>query len=104
MQIRVRQHGRVALERPLDFGEFAVLAEQMPPERLREALLEIGQPSGDGDHVFVEQAWIKDQAGEYSLESEWLQSFAAMISYALQKGWMDSDGRIRAHVETLAAI
>ena len=33
-------------------------------------------------------------------DPDWQQKLAGMVSYAGSKGWLDEQGRIRAHVET----
>jgi hypothetical protein len=62
---------------------------------------ELGRPEPP-DHVFVDRAVVEDLAGASCCEDpKWQAGLSAMIEYAAQHGWVDADGRIRAHVEHL---
>lgn len=49
-------------------------------------------------HSWVDPAELAGLAGRAD-DADWLEKLAAMISYAGTKGWLDEQGRIRAHVE-----
>lgn len=50
-------------------------------------------------HSWVDPADLTALAGRAG-DPEWQQKLAGMVSYAESKGWLDGQGRIRAHVET----
>lgn len=50
-------------------------------------------------HSWVDPADLTELAGRAD-DQDWQQKLAGMISYAESKGWLDEQGRIRAHVET----
>lgn len=49
-------------------------------------------------------AWIEPvvlaQLAEADADPRWHEQFAAMEDYAAKKGWLDEEGRLRAHIET----
>ena len=58
----------------------------------------LGYYEGDGS-VWVQQAWLRDQAGRYT-DAAWMAGFDAMVAYARGKGWVTpGNGAIRAHIE-----
>jgi hypothetical protein len=48
----------------------------------------------DGDHLWVNVAWLREVAGG---DPEWDEKFAGMLAYAASKGWVDGE-TVRAHV------
>lgn len=50
-------------------------------------------------HSWVDPGDLTELAGRTD-DPDWQQKLAGMISYAESKGWLDEQGRIRAHVET----
>lgn len=50
-------------------------------------------------HSWVNPADLTALAGRAD-DPDWQQKLAGMVSYAGSKGWLDEQGRIRAHVET----
>jgi hypothetical protein len=88
------------LEEPLEFNHFAVVvAAGTSTDELRTALAEIGEPTEDLRHVFVDPAWVLDEGGEVARSLEWQRQWDAMVEFAASRGWTDSAGRVRAHVE-----
>jgi len=55
----------------------------------------------DGDHVWLDRAWLESQGRP--ADPDWAKGFAGMIGYAEKSGWVDDQGAIRAHIETLQA-
>jgi len=54
--------------------------------------------SPDGQHAWIEPDWLREQAGPLAEDAGWQSGFSAMIDFARSKGWLDEQGRIRAHV------
>lgn len=50
-------------------------------------------------HSWVEPNELAALAGRAD-DPDWQRQLAGMMSYAQSKGWLDEQGRIRAHVET----
>ena len=58
----------------------------------------MGEVDGDGEALVLVAAVRRLAAG--SVGASWDEEFAAMLEYALSKGWLSDDGTsIRAHVE-----
>ena len=49
-------------------------------------------------HSWVDPAGLAALAGRAG-DPEWEHNLAGMVGYAESKGWLDEQGRIRAHVE-----
>ena len=68
------------------------------------ALGSLGEPSADGAHVWLNVDALRS-AARATLSSDqreaWVSGFDGMIAYATSKGWTDTHGRVRAHVEPL---
>lgn len=52
-------------------------------------------------HSWVDPAGLAALAGRAG-DAEWERRLAGMVGYAETKGWLDEQGRIRAHIETKA--
>jgi hypothetical protein len=50
-------------------------------------------------HSWVDPTDLAALAGRTD-DPDWQQKLAGMVAYAGSKGWLDEQGRIRAHVET----
>jgi hypothetical protein len=89
----------VALRDPDDFTAFAVKVAAGDESAARAPLLaQIGVLADDG-HVWIEADRVVSLAGERGEDPDWRARFARMVEYARTKDWVDSAGRIRAHVE-----
>jgi hypothetical protein len=98
VQVRITRGGPPSLEDPDDFRAFSVVVTGSTAAAERKGLSVLGPVADDLAHVFVETAWILDQVGPRSQSPEWREKFAAMTALAAQHGWVDADGRIRAHI------
>lgn len=91
---------RVALADPDVFDRLAVIvAGGGSREELARATADIGGLDHDGEHLFVARGALRSLAGERAVSAAWMEGFDAMIEYAESKGWVDSEGRVRAHVQ-----
>ena len=89
---------RVLLQDPTDFTRFSVAIEGDGdlPEVIRESGL--GRLKDDGEHVAVDPVALRALAGPAATD-EWDEAFAGMREYASDKGWVEADGSIVAHIE-----
>lgn len=69
----------VALCEPEDFASFRVVVTT-------------------ASHVWIDPSLLTGLMG-YAADETWTEKFAGMVSYAAGKGWLDDQGRLRAHVE-----
>jgi hypothetical protein len=86
---------RAVIEAPSAFDGFKVVATH------GAEVGAIGRIDVDGEHVFVDPEFVRSLVGERRSDPEWESGFVAMIRYAEAKGWLDSNGHIRAHIERL---
>lgn len=92
MLIRVAA-GRVVLEAASDFTALSVLLDSRGD--LGRGPWEV---VGDGSHVLIDPTSLIALAGTAADET-WRTAFSSMLEYATSRGWVDSRGRIRVHVE-----
>ena len=95
MRIRIEPHGLSVID-PDDFAGFSVVTALTPAE-LHDRVRTLGLGRSDGDHVWLEPQAIRAAIG--SPTQTWDSGFAAMTSFAAKHGWLDDEGRIRAHIE-----
>ena len=96
MRIHLTRAGAITLDEPSVFNRLDVLVDPQPPEQLEQAIARIGSRDG-ADHVRLEPSvlrFLSNQAGC----AEWDAKFEAMLQYVLGKGWLDEQGRVRAHL------
>jgi hypothetical protein len=89
----------VELVEPDDFTSFAV-AVTGPPNRLADvsaALTPYGTVDADGAHAHLLPDAVRGLHGD--ADENWAAGFDRMIDYARDHGWVDGDGRVRAHME-----
>jgi hypothetical protein len=93
---------RVHLVDPADFSRFSVGVEGEGDlaEVVRQAGL--GHLKDDGEHVVVDPVALRALAGPAATD-EWDEGFAGMCAYAADKGWVEPDGGIVAHIESIGA-
>lgn len=48
-------------------------------------------------HAWLDRRTLVHLAGE-AVDAPWIEKLDEMINYAADKGWVDEDGRIRAHL------
>lgn len=96
MRVHLTNAGAITLCEPSVFNRLDVLVDPQSPERLEQAIARIGSRDG-ADHVRLSPSvlrFLSSHAGS----AEWDVKFDAMISYAASKGWLDEQGRVRAHL------
>ena len=71
------------------------LVEVVEPDDITSFKVVVVTPA----HSWVDPADLTALAGRAD-DPDWQQKLAGMISYAESKGWLDEQGRIRAHLET----
>ena len=59
-----------------------------------DAFAEVGRL--DGDHLWVDPAWLRSHGRP---GADWAAGLQKMIDYAVSAGWVDGVGAIRAHIE-----
>jgi hypothetical protein len=90
----------LALEEPDDCTRFHVARGAASAEDVRAAVAGAGAGvlDDDGEHAWIEPAAVEGLAlGRVG--DGWADRFAGMVAYATSKGWVDDEGRIRAHIE-----
>jgi len=101
MRVHLTNAGAITLCEPSVFNRLDVLVDPQPPQRLEQAIARIGGRDGPG-HVRLSPAVLRFLSGQAGVP-EWESGFGAMLSYAASKGWLDAEGRVRAHL-TFAEI
>ncbi|PUE48005.1 flavin reductase [Limnohabitans sp. 2KL-1] len=96
MQVHLTNAGAVTLCHPTVFNKLDVLVDPQSPERLELAIARIGRREGT-DHVRLAPSILRFLSG-HAGEAEWESGFSAMLDYATQKGWVNAQGEIRAHL------
>ncbi|HVW47151.1 MAG TPA: hypothetical protein VHA76_08860 [Solirubrobacterales bacterium] len=103
MELRVelgRGPAGVSLVEPDVFDRLAVVvAGGGSRADLERATAAVGALDDDGEHLFIGRGELRSLAGERAISPIWLEGFEAMVDYAESKGWVDGEGRVRAHVE-----
>ena len=86
-----------------NFREFKLVAEgDRDADRLATAITTIGRMDGS-DHVWLDPDGVAALPGARTSDAAWAKSFAGMVEYARDHGWVDEGGAVRAHVEWRAA-
>lgn len=70
------------------------LIELVEPDDFTSFKVVVSTPS----HSWVDPGILAALAGR-ARDTAWAEQLAGMVSYAGTKGWLDEQGRIRAHVE-----
>jgi flavin reductase (DIM6/NTAB) family NADH-FMN oxidoreductase RutF len=96
MRVHLTNAGAITLCEPSVFNRLDVLVDPQSPERLEQAIARIGSRDGAG-HVRLSPSVLRFLSG-HAGAAEWETGFAAMIGYAASKGWLDDEGRVRAHL------
>ena len=87
--------GTVRLDDPDTFTAFSI--EATGSGDLGTALAGVGR--FDGEHGWFSRAEILRLAGDRARDEGWLEALDGMIAFAVDKGFADDGGAVRAHVE-----
>lgn len=83
---------------PDNFKAFHIEADGLDVRQVAAALGEHGHEKGDGAHVWISQALVRQLVGDRG--SDWEQNFEGMLSFAQKHGWINEAGtHIQAHIE-----
>jgi hypothetical protein len=63
------------------------------------ATAELGRTGDGAEFVYIDVATLERLAGSRAEDERWRVSFAAMLAYAAEHGWVDDSGAVRVHVE-----
>lgn len=96
MRVYLSRNGTITLREPAVFDKLDVLVDTQPAEQLERAIARMGSRDGDG-HVRLQPAVLR-MLSELAGTSDWDARFDAMIGDAASKGWLDDQGRVRAHL------
>jgi NAD(P)-dependent dehydrogenase (short-subunit alcohol dehydrogenase family) len=96
MRVHLTHAGGITLSEPSVFNRLDVRVDPQAPQQLEQAIARIGQRDG-AEHVRLAPAVLRFLSG-HAGEAEWEANFDAMIGYAASKGWLDAQGRVRAHL------
>ena len=100
MFVSVAGSGARVLE-PEDTKRLAVRVHEAAD--LARAIATLGRVDADGEHVWLTIESLRSTAlaaVEPDRRDRWVESFDAMVAYAVSKGWGSADGRaVRAHIE-----
>ena len=96
MRVHLTNAGAITLDEPSVFNRLDVLVDPQSPERLEQAIARIGSRDG-ADHLRLSPSVLRFLSSDAG-SAEWDAKFDAMISNAASKGWLDEQGRVRAHL------
>jgi hypothetical protein len=94
MRVMFGRNGRMRLEEIDDFTGFAAHAV-CAPEVLDAGLTGAGCRDHDA-HLWIDRGWVL--ANGRPADPQWRAAFDNMVAFAESRGWVDSDGAIRAHL------
>jgi hypothetical protein len=89
----------IALREPEEFRSFAVsvIGAGQREAELASALERLGRRE-DSEHVLVAVPVLEALAGPLRFDPRWRAGLESMLAYARRCGWIDPDGRVRAHI------
>lgn len=96
MRVHLSDAGAITLVEPQVFNRLDVLADPQAPERLAQAIARVGRRDGEG-HVWLSPDVLRFLSG-LAGDDAWERGLRGMLAYAAGKGWLDADGRVRAHL------
>lgn len=101
MRIVIPASGEPRLEAPDEFTRFSIAVDPALADRLPVALARVADHAAEDAH-----AWVRPDAvralSPLAGQAAWDAGFRAMMDVAAGHGWIDGNGRIRAHVEVMA--
>ncbi|MDN2581202.1 hypothetical protein [Aquibium sp. ELW1220] len=97
MEIVVSRETPVQLQAPDAFDRFSVVVGSGVGPDLQQALEGIARIEG-GTHAWVFPQAVRRLAAR-ATDKAWNDGFDAMLAFAADRGWLASDGAIRAHID-----
>ena len=96
MRVHLTNTGAITLAEALDFKRLDVLVDPQSPAQLEQSIARVGSRDGEGHVRLSPQVlrFLSSHAGS----ADWEGQFDGMIGYAASKGWLDDQGRVRAHL------
>ncbi|MEW5422274.1 flavin reductase family protein [Amorphus sp. 3PC139-8] len=85
------------LEGASDFKHFSLMLDPALDADRQAAVASVAELD-DADHAWVRPDTVRAMS-PLGDRAEWEEGFAAMVSFAAKHGWVDAEGRIRAHIE-----
>jgi NAD(P)-dependent dehydrogenase (short-subunit alcohol dehydrogenase family) len=96
MRVHLTRAGAITLIEPLVFDRLDVLVDPQGARQLEQAIARIGSRDG-ADHVRLVPSVLRFLSTEAG-SADWEVKFDGMVRYAASKGWLDAQGRVRAHL------
>ncbi len=96
MRVHLTEAGAITLVEPQVFNRLDILADVQSSQQLERAIARIGCRA-DERHIWVEPSILRFLSG-YAGDGDWEKHFTGMLTYAQVKGWLDEQGRVRAHL------
>lgn len=96
MRIHLSNAGSVRLNESLDFRRLDVLVDPQSSEMLEKSIRSLGYRE-DEQHIRVAPSVLRFMSGMGG-QSDWEEGFARMMAYAIERGWVNAQGDIRAHL------
>lgn len=84
-----------------DAQSFDGFCVEVPARWSQDPLEPLGRRAGR--HLFVSAEMVRELAGPATADAAWCAKLKGMVAYAESRGWMDADGKIRAHIEIVNA-
>lgn len=100
MRIVLNAGAAPRLEGAADFKRFAIALDPALDADRATAVAPVADIA-DADHAWVRADAVRAMS-PLAGTADWESGFAAMIGFARTHGWIDDQGRIRAHIERLA--
>lgn len=90
------------LESAEDFKRFSIALDGTLTANRSAAVAPVAELD-DADH-----AWVRPDAiraiSPFAGQPDWENGFAAMLGFAVKHGWVDAQGRIRAHIDEIEEL
>lgn len=96
MRVHLTEAGAITLMEPQVFNRLDILADVQSPQQLERAIARIGRRA-DERHIWLEPSILRFLSG-CAGGGDWEKHFTDMLTYAKVKGWLDAQGRVRAHL------
>lgn len=96
MRIHLTNTGAISLLNAHVFTELDVFIDEQPTKKIEQAIAQIGYRDGE-QHIRIAPDILRFLSG-HAGNIEWEKNFLHMLDYAAQAGWINAQGKIRAHI------